>query len=83
MMVRRGLVFFFFLKSFVPLQRYLLTYQANSAVLGRFFCTGQEQQPGSFTADRILAGVAFLEAKKKCLFLLKFLKFFSNSAACL
>ena len=28
--------FFFILKSYVPLQRYLLTCQANSAVLGRF-----------------------------------------------
>ena len=25
------------------LQRYLLTCQANSAFLGRFFCTGQQQ----------------------------------------
>jgi hypothetical protein len=35
MMVKSGLDFF--LKSYVPLQRYLLTCQANSAVLGRFF----------------------------------------------
>ena len=27
----------------VPLQRYLLTTQANSAYLSRFFCTGQQQ----------------------------------------
>ena len=31
------------LKLHVPLQRYLLTCQANSAFLGRFFCTGQQQ----------------------------------------
>ena len=31
------------LKFHVPLQRYLLTCQANSAFLGRFFCTGQQQ----------------------------------------
>ena len=41
MMVKNGL--FFILKSYVPLQRYLLTCQANSAILGRFFCTGQQQ----------------------------------------
>ena len=40
-MVKSGL--FFILKSYVPLQRYLLTCQANSAFLGRFFCTGQQQ----------------------------------------
>ena len=33
----------FFLKSTEPLQRYLLTCQANSAHLGRFFYTGQQQ----------------------------------------
>ena len=33
----------FFLKFTEPLQRYLLTCQANSAFLGRFFCTGQQQ----------------------------------------
>ena len=27
----------------MPLQRYLLTSQANLAFLGRFFCTGQQQ----------------------------------------
>ena len=31
------------LKFHGGLQRYLLTYQANSAFLGRFFCTGQQQ----------------------------------------
>ena len=31
------------LKSLVPLQRYLLTYQANSAILGQFLSTGQQQ----------------------------------------
>jgi hypothetical protein len=31
------------LKFRVPLQRYLLTSQANSAFLGRFFWTGQQQ----------------------------------------
>ena len=36
MMVKSGLEFFT-LKSYVPLQRYLLTCQANSASLGRFF----------------------------------------------
>ena len=33
----------FILKFTEPLQRYLLTCQANSALLGRFFCTGQQQ----------------------------------------
>ena len=32
------------LKLHGGLQRYLLTCQANSAFLGRFFCTGQQQQ---------------------------------------
>ena len=31
------------LKFHEPLQRYLLTCQANSAILGRFFGTGQQQ----------------------------------------
>ena len=31
------------LKFHCGLQRYLLTCQANSAFLGRFFCTGQQQ----------------------------------------
>jgi hypothetical protein len=35
MMVKSGLEFFI-LKSYVPLQRYLLTCQANSAIMGRF-----------------------------------------------
>ena len=34
---------FFILKFYQPLQRYLLTCQANSALLGRSFCTGQQQ----------------------------------------
>ena len=42
-MVESGLEFFIF-KSYVPLQGYLLTCQVNSAILGRFFCTGQQQQ---------------------------------------
>ena len=33
----------FILKFTEPLQRYLLSCQANSAILGRYFCTGQEQ----------------------------------------
>ena len=33
----------FILKLTEPLLRYLLTCQANSALLGRFFCTGQQQ----------------------------------------
>ena len=41
-MVKSGLEFFI-LKFTEPLQRYLLTCQANSALLGRFFCTGQQQ----------------------------------------
>ena len=41
MMVKSGLQFI--LKLTEPLQRYLLTCQANSALLGRFFCTGQQQ----------------------------------------
>ena len=42
MLVKSGLDFFI-LKFTEPLQRYLLTCQANSAFLGRFFCTGQQQ----------------------------------------
>ena len=42
MMVKSGLEFFI-LKLNEPLQRYLLTCQANSAFLGRFFSTGQQQ----------------------------------------
>ena len=41
MMVESGLEFI--LKFTEPLQRYLLTCQANSALLGRVFCTGQQQ----------------------------------------
>jgi hypothetical protein len=42
MMVKSGLEKII-LKFHVPLQRWLLTSQANSAFLGRFFCTGQQQ----------------------------------------
>ena len=41
MMVKSGLEFI--LKLTEPLQRYLLSCQANSANLGRNFCTGQQQ----------------------------------------
>ena len=41
MMVKSGLEFI--LKLTEPLQRYLLSCQANSAYLGRYFCTGQQQ----------------------------------------
>ena len=41
MMVKSGLEFI--LKFTKPLQRYLLTCQANSALMGRFFGTGQQQ----------------------------------------
>ena len=41
MMVKSGLVFI--LKFTEPLQRYLLRCQANSTILGRYFCTGQQQ----------------------------------------
>ena len=41
MMVKSGLEFI--LKFTKPLQRYLLTYQANSAIMGRFFDTGQQE----------------------------------------
>ena len=41
MMVESGLEFI--LKLTEPLQRYLLSCQANSAILGRYFCTGQQQ----------------------------------------
>ena len=41
MMVKSGLEFI--LKFIEPLQRYLLRCQANSAILGRYFCTGQQQ----------------------------------------
>ena len=40
-MVKIGLEFI--LKFTEPLQRYLLSCQANSAILGRYFCTGQLQ----------------------------------------
>ena len=49
MLVKNGLEFSI-LKFYVPHQKYLLTCQANSAVLGRFFCTGQ-QQLGRGTQD--------------------------------
>ena len=43
------------LKFHVPLQRYLLTSQANSAFLGRFFCTGQQQLcKGMWNSKKIL-----------------------------
>ena len=42
MMVKTGLEFLI-LKFSEPLQRYLLTCQANSAFLDDFFCTGQQQ----------------------------------------
>ena len=41
MMVKSGLEFI--LKLTEPLQRYLLSCHANSAILGRYFCTGQQQ----------------------------------------
>ena len=41
MTVKSGLEFI--LKLTEPLQRYLLSCQANSAILGRYFCTGQQQ----------------------------------------
>ena len=41
MMVKSGLECI--LKLTKPLQRYLLSCQANSANLGRYFCTGQQQ----------------------------------------
>ena len=41
MMVKSGLEFI--LKLTKPLQRYLLSSQATSANLGRYFCTGQQQ----------------------------------------
>ena len=41
MTIESGLVFI--LKFTEPLQRYLLTRQTNSALMGRFFCTGQQQ----------------------------------------
>ena len=41
MMVESGLEFI--LKFTEPLQRYLLTCQANSAFLGGYFCTWQQQ----------------------------------------
>ena len=41
MMVKSGLEFI--LKFTEPLQRYLLTCKANSALLDRFFFTGQQQ----------------------------------------
>jgi hypothetical protein len=42
MMVKSGLEKII-LKFHVPLQRYLLTSQANPTFLGRFFCTWQQQ----------------------------------------
>ena len=41
MMVKSGLEFI--LKFTEPLQRYLLSCQANSAIHGRYFSTGQQQ----------------------------------------
>ena len=41
MMVKSGLEFI--LKFTEYLQRYLLSCQANSAIQGRYFCTGQQQ----------------------------------------
>ena len=41
MMVKSSLEFI--LKFIEPLQRYLLSCQANSANMGRYFCTGQQQ----------------------------------------
>ena len=41
MMVKSGLEFI--LKFTQPLQRYLLSCQANSAILCRYFCTGKQQ----------------------------------------
>ena len=41
MMVKSGLEFILKLRE--PLQRYLLSCQANSANLGRYFCSGQQQ----------------------------------------
>ena len=41
MMLKRGLEFI--LKFTKPLQRYLLSCKADSAILGRYFCTGQQQ----------------------------------------
>jgi hypothetical protein len=41
-MIKSGLIFFI-LKLHWPLQRYLQSCQADSAFLGRFFCTGQQQ----------------------------------------
>ena len=45
MMVKSGLEFFI-LKFYQPLQRYLLTCQANSAFLGRFFALGSSNSEG-------------------------------------
>ena len=42
MLAKSGLEFFI-LRFTESLQRYLLTCQANSAFLGRLFCTGQQQ----------------------------------------
>ena len=47
MMVKSGLDFFFILKLNEPLQRYLLTCQANSAFLGRFFALGSSKSEGA------------------------------------
>ena len=45
----------FILKFTKPLQKYLLTCQANSALMGRFFGTGQQQLwRGSMTLKKIL-----------------------------
>ena len=41
MMIKSGHEFI--LKFTKPLQRYLLSCQANSAILGSYFCTGQQQ----------------------------------------
>ena len=46
MMMKRGIEFFI-LKLNEPLQRYLLTCQADSAFLGRFFALGSSNSEGA------------------------------------
>ena len=60
-MVKSGLEII--LKFTEPLQRYLLTCQANSALLGRFFCTGQQQ---------LWRGSVYLEINSRPLFTIIF-----------
>ena len=69
-MVKSGLELFI-LKFNEPLQRYLLTCQANSVFLGHLFCTGQ-QQFWSFQELRVWS--TYKMSSRWCLLLLCLLR---------